>query len=147
VDVSAEVMIAAGTETVARYAMDPANDRAWIGGIREVQKLTDGPLAVGSRVRRVASFLGRRIDYVLEVTQLDPGARLVLRSVKAPFPMSVTYEFEPDAAGTRARIRLGGDAGAMYRVAAPVLDRAARRGIGRDLRRLQQIMERAEADR
>lgn len=43
--------------------IDHRNDPAWIGGISESELLGDPPIAVGSRVRRVASFLGRRIEY------------------------------------------------------------------------------------
>jgi hypothetical protein len=39
------------------------------------------------------------------------------------------------------RIRAGGDAGGFYRVAGPLLSRAVRRGIGRDLRKLKELLE------
>jgi hypothetical protein len=65
---------------------------------------------VGTQVERVAHFLGRRIDYVMEVAELDPGRRIVLQSIKSPFPMRVTYSFEPVAGCTRASVRVEGDA-------------------------------------
>lgn len=74
--------------------------RLWIGGISEAEPLGAIPMSVGSRVRRRASFLGRRIDYVMEVVALDPGRRLVMHAVEAPMPMDVTYEVDsaPDGA-------------------------------------------------
>jgi hypothetical protein len=39
------------------------------------------------------------------------------------------------------RIRAGGDAAGFYRVAAPLLARAVRRGIERDLRALKRLLE------
>jgi hypothetical protein len=47
-------------EEVAAYLRDPANDTSWIGGLCSARLLTRGPVAVGSQVERVASFLGRR---------------------------------------------------------------------------------------
>ena len=41
----------------------------------------------------MATFLDRRIEYVLEVVEYDPKTLLAMRSVKGPFPMEVTYEF------------------------------------------------------
>ena len=136
-----EQRIEAAPERVAAYAMDPRNDSAWIGALTEVNLLTDGPVGVGSRVERVARFLGKRIEYVNEIEEYDPPRRLAMRSVKAPFPMTVTYEFEPAGGGTLMRIATGGDASGFYRLAAPLLSRQVERGVAGDLRRLKQILE------
>ena len=129
-------------DEVAAYVFDWRNDPTWIGALRDVRLETDGPLGVGSRVARVASFLGRRIEYVNEVVELEPGFRLAMRSVKAPFPMRVVYELEDaDADSTRIRIRAGGDATGFYRLAGPLLDRAVERGIRGDLGRLKRLLE------
>lgn len=39
----------------------------------------------------MAGFLGRRIEYVNEVTAYDPPRTLDMRSVVASFPMRITY--------------------------------------------------------
>ena len=137
VDVSARAEITAPRERVAAYASDPANDPDWIGGIREARWLTVPPLRVGSRVERVARFLGRRIEYVLEVVELEPGRRVAMRSVKAPFPMEVTYAFEDAGEGTsRASIRVRGEPGRFYALMGPLLGPMVRRSISGDLRNL-----------
>ena len=90
----------------------------------------------------MATFLGKRIEYVNEVERLDPGAVLEMRSVKSPFPMRVTYSLEDaDGGGTRVRIRVEGDPGALYRVAGPVMRRQVRLSISRDLDSLRSILE------
>jgi hypothetical protein len=141
---SHDVTIARPVEQVTAFAFDPANDPAWIGGIREAELQGDRPIAVGSRVRRVARFLGQRIVYVMDVTELTDG-RMRMHSVEAPFPMDVTYEFTPDgtASGgrTRARIRVQGDPGGYYRLAGPLLPGMVRRSVTGDLRRLKRIVE------
>jgi Polyketide cyclase / dehydrase and lipid transport len=140
-NVQVETVIDRPRNPVADYAMDWRNDTSWIRAISEARLVTDGPFGVGSRVERVASFLGRRIEYVNEVVELEPGARLVMRSVKAPFPMKVTYEFEEAGGRTRMRIRVEGDAGGFYKLAGPVLSRAVRKGIEGDLAQLKAILE------
>ena len=65
--------------------MDPANDPVWISGITEARMLTDPPLTDGTRVERMATFMGKRIKYVMEVVDHDPKALLGMRSVKGPF--------------------------------------------------------------
>jgi uncharacterized membrane protein len=137
-DVSVERRIERPREEVAAYAADWRNDEEWIGALDEVRLVQDDP----PQVARVASFLGKKIEYVNEVVEHEPGRRLVMRSVKAPFPMTVTYEFE-DAGegGSLMRIRTQGDASGFYRVAGPLLSRAVKRGLERDLGLLKQRLE------
>jgi uncharacterized membrane protein len=141
IDVTETTLIDRPLPEVAAYAMDPVNDTRWIGGIREVHWITDPPLRAGSRVRRVARFAGRSIHYVLEVTDLDPEARVVMRSVKAPFPMVVTYTFADAGGRTRAGVRIQGGAGLLFRVTAPLMAWRVGRSIRGDLERLKRTLE------
>ncbi len=136
-DVTAEIRVERPREEVARYAMDWRNDTEWIGALSRVELVSEEPL----QVRRVAGFLGKRIEYVNEVVELEPARRLAMRSVKAPFPMTVVYEFEDAGDGTLMRIRTSGDATGFYRIAGPLLARAVRRGVEGDLARLKRRLE------
>jgi uncharacterized membrane protein len=141
VDVTATGIIDRPRDAVADYLRDPANDTTWIGGIRSARLLTPGPVTVGSRVERVATFLGRRIQYVNEITDLTAD-QLAMRSVRSPFPMRVTYGHrDAGGAATEVSVRVEGDAGRFYAVLGPLLGLAVRRSIGRDLRNLKQALE------
>ena len=101
----------------------------WIGGIHSARLLTPGPVGVGSQVERVAAFLGRRVEYVLEVTDLTDEA-LAMRSVRSPFPMRVTYGHgDASDRATRVSLRVQGDAGRFYALAGPLVGAAVRRSI------------------
>jgi hypothetical protein len=143
VDVTVEETIRRAREDVAAYAMDWRNDREWIGALTDVRLVTPEPFGVGSQVARIAGFLGKRIEYVNEVVELEPGRRLVMRSVVAPFPMTVAYEFEDAEDATRMRIQTTGDASGFYRLGGPLLAAAVRRGVARDLRTIKRILEQA----
>jgi Polyketide cyclase / dehydrase and lipid transport len=135
IDVTAEVQVRRDREAVAAYMSDPANDAEWIGGVREARLLGAPPLAVGSRVRRVARFLGRRVEYVTEVERLDRGRCVEMRSVVAPFPMRITYTFEDRDGSTLVsnRVRGGG---------LPLVAPLVRRSVQRDLERVRAVLER-----
>jgi hypothetical protein len=141
VDVTVRTAIHADRARVADFAMDPANDTQWIGGIRTARSLTPGPLGVGSRVERVAGFLGRSIRYVNEIEEFDPGRRLVMRSVEAPFPMRITYSFAESGANTQAGIRVEGEPGRFFHLFTPVLAWMVRRNVSQDLQRLKRLLE------
>lgn len=137
IDVQAEVLIARRRADVAAYMFDPANDAAWIGGVREACALTDGPLREGSRVERIASFLGRRFTYITEVLAFEPE-RLVEMHATQPFEIRVRYELEEQAGQTLVRIRATGGGTGFFKLAAPLLGAMVRRNITGDLKRLQE---------
>jgi hypothetical protein len=141
-DVIVDATISRSRSDVAAYVFDHRNDPVWIGGITESELQGEPPMDVGSRVRRVASFLGKRIEYVNEVVGLEPDTRLVMRSVKSPFPMVVTYSLA-DAADRRTfvTIRVQGDPSALYRIGGPLMRGQVRRSVTRDLARLRAILE------
>jgi uncharacterized membrane protein len=141
IDVTATTRIDAARDQVASYVVDNRNDPAWIGGISESKLLGDPPIGVGSHVRRVASFMGRRIEYVNEVTRLVPGSVLEMHSVKSPFPMRITYAFEDVAGTTQTSVRVQGDPSALYRLAGPLLSRQVKKNVQADLERLKDILE------
>lgn len=140
IDVRAETTIGRTPSEVAAFAMDPTHDPEWIGGIREARPLTELPVREGTRVERVAYFLGKRIEYVLEVVEHRPDALLRMESVAGPFPMKVTYGFAPDGQGTRASIRVQGDSRGFFKLWSPLMAMMVRRNIGKDLRRLAKIL-------
>jgi uncharacterized membrane protein len=141
VDITAAVHIRRPLPQVAAYMTDPSHDPEWIGGVREARVLGDGPVAPGTRVARVARFLGRRIEYVNEIVTLDPGRCLDMRSVEAPFPMRVTYSFDEEDGGTAVRNRVRGDVGGFFALFGPVLAPLVRRSVQRDLERLRDLLE------
>jgi uncharacterized membrane protein len=141
VDVTATDTIHRPRDQVAAYLRDPANDTEWIGGVRSARLLSPGPVDVGSQVERVAGFLGRRVEYVNEITELTAD-QLAMRSVRSPFPMRVTYGHRDAGDGTtEVSVRVEGDASRFYALAAPLLGPAVRRSITRDLRNLKRILE------
>ncbi len=141
VDVRAEVVVERPRTVVAEFAMNPANDTRWIGGIETARLLTEPPFRQGSQTERVSSFLGKRIEYVMEAAEHRPGERLVLRTVEGPFPMHVTYDFADVGSATRVRVHIEGNASGFYRLAAPLLTRAVKRSLNGDLTRLREQLE------
>ena len=142
-DVTAQTEIKRDSKAVAAYAFEPTNDRIWIGGISQAKLLTQPPISVGTQVQRRAKFMGRTIDYVLEVRTLEPDHLMVMESIKSPFPMHVTYQFDTlDPGTTRATIRVQGTARTIYGLADFLMAPMVKRNLQQDLRRLKATMER-----
>lgn len=144
VDVQTEIVIERPVNAVAAYAGDPTNAPRWYRNIESVQWQTPPPVAVGSRLGFVAHFLGRRLSYAYEVTDLVSGRRLVMRTAQGPFPMETTYTWEPfDEGHTRMTLRNRGEPSGFSWVAAPIMAAAMRRANEKDLAALKALLERS----
>ena len=143
VDVQCERTIARPRAEVAAYAADPDNTTSWYANIKAVEWETPRPLAVGSRLAFIATFLGRRLSYTYEIHELVPGERLVMSTAQGPFPMETTYTWQ-DAGdrATRMTLRNRGEPSGFKRIAAPVMAAAMRRAMTKDLERLSARLER-----
>ena len=129
-------------DEVAAFAADTPNATAWYKNIKSVEWETPPPAVVGSRVRFVAQFLGRSLDYVYEIRTLEPGRRLVMSTAEGPFPMETTYEWDDAGAdGTRMSLRNRGEPVGFAKVSVPIMARAMRRANDADLRRLKTLLE------
>ena len=142
VDVLTETVIRRPSAVVAAYAGDPTNAPEWYANISSVDWQTPPPVAVGSRMAFVANFLGRRLAYTYEVTELVPGERLVMRTAQGPFPMETTYTWQSlDAGSTRMSLRNRGRPAGFSRFLAPVMATAVRRANRADLANLRTLLE------
>ena len=143
VDVVTEIEIARRRDEVAAFAVDPSNATAWYKNIKAVEWETPPPLAVGSKLRFRAQFLGRTLEYTYEVREIDPGRRLVMAAAQGPFPMETTYSWEDVAPGTtKMTLRNRGEPFGFDAVTAPIMTFAMRRANEGDLRRLKTLLER-----
>jgi hypothetical protein len=142
VDVTTEIDIAKPRLEVATYASDPDHATDWYENITAVGWRTPRPLAVGSRLAFVASFLGRKIEYTYEVREHVPGERFVMSTAEGPFPMETTYTWRDLGGGvTRMALRNRGEPRGLSKFAGPVLARAVRRANRKDLQRLKVVLE------
>jgi hypothetical protein len=141
VDVAVEALIPYPREVVASYAGDPGNAPQWYANIVSVDWQDPPPVTVGSRMDFEARFLGRRLRYTYEVVELEPGKRLVMRTADGPFPMETTYTWESVPGGTRMGLRNRGTPSGFAKVGAPVMAKAMKGAMRKDLARLAERLQ------
>lgn len=141
VDVEVTAVLPYPPAVVAAYASDAANAPEWYANIDSVRCQTPPPVAVGSRMDFEARFLGRRLSYTYEVVELVPDLRLVMRTSDGPFPMETTYAWSAVPGGTSMTLRNRGTPSGFAKVAAPVMRRAMKAAMTKDLALLAHRLE------
>jgi uncharacterized protein YndB with AHSA1/START domain len=121
------------------YMMDMENLPEWQSSAIEAH--WEGERAAGSRIKEVRKFLGRRIESELEVTEYEPNRRFCLKTLSGPVLFSVEHTFEATTGGTRITFVGEGNPGGFFKLAEPMVARAAERQFKGDFATLKDLLE------
>jgi uncharacterized protein YndB with AHSA1/START domain len=95
------VQLAPAPADVFPWLLEADRVPRWTGHLEAYERLDDGPLGVGSRLRQVLDVSGRRIDVELEVTRYAPPHGAETRFSTNGIDVVSDYALEPAGAGTR----------------------------------------------
>jgi uncharacterized protein YndB with AHSA1/START domain len=129
-------------ERVFEYVSTPENDPTWVPASLRHEKISPGPMRVGSITEEDVGFLGRRMRYAWEVTQYEPPTAFALRSVSGLLPASIRLLLESLAGGGTeitlvADVQLRG----AYKPMGPMMRWVAQRQFDTQLRTLKNLLE------
>ena len=136
-----EVEISRSPDDVYAFLADPSNLPSWQEEVHEVRGASGEPLPTGATFTEVRSFLGKRIESILEVTASIPGREFSLQSRSGPIRFSVRHLLEPAKTGTRVRLEGEADPGRLFGVAGPFLRKAIERRTRSDFERLKRVLD------
>jgi uncharacterized protein YndB with AHSA1/START domain len=148
--VEKSIIINRSPEDVFAFLSARKNDRLWMATVLESEWLepaaqdADAPMAIGRRGRMVMKNMGRRAEYVDEVTEYEPGRRIAHRTVEGPIQLNTACLTEPAGDGCRATVLAETDnfaGGPLGKLVTPIFAGFVRRGFRADLTRLKDILE------
>ena len=125
---------------VFEFVADPTNNPKWQKGMRSCEWITGGETAVGSQYRQEASFLGRAVISVFEVTAFEPGRSMSFATIKSTFPIQVTRTVESRGEGSCHVNAVIGGGPRVPKFLEGLLGRMAQRSVTRDYARLADML-------
>ena len=130
-------------EDVWAVVSDLDTHTRWRPALVEFRQVSDGPLAVGSRIQEVLRWRGRRIELEDVVTALEPVRRFALRGGWKAAEFELDLRLEPEDGGTRVTMDWPlRPKSLLLRLAAPLIGGAMRRATREELELLKTFVER-----
>jgi Polyketide cyclase / dehydrase and lipid transport len=100
IDFDNTIDIARAPDEVYAYLVDLEHTPEWNWAITSTQKVTPGPVGIGTRFRQTRSVPKPAVEFI-EISALDPGQSIEIAGVLGPFQARLTYELWPSPVGTR----------------------------------------------
>jgi len=145
VDVITEITINRPLEKVATYASNPENAPEWYVNIQSAEWKTEKMVKKGSQIAFKANFLGRELAYIYEITEFQPGGKLVMKTSAGPFPMETIYTWESiESDVTRMTLRNRGNPKGFSKFFSPLMTTMMKRANMKDLKKIKEILENQE---
>jgi carbon monoxide dehydrogenase subunit G len=114
----------------------------WMSGLELYEPVEPGPLRAGSRIRQRLSVSGQQLSFELEVTELAPPQRAVLRFEGSGFKAANEYALAESAGGTRVTWVVAGDTTSFKaKLVAPMVQAKLQEKLDGDLARLRALLE------
>ena len=141
VKVEASVDIERPIEEVFAYVADPTKTPEWSSIALECTPEGSGGIGVGSRIRTVGKFLGRRLESTLEVTEYDAPRKFAMRAVSGPVHFEMERRLESIGQGTRYHSTQTGESGGVFKLADPIVAVLMKRTVETDHQTLKALLE------
>ena len=115
---------------------------AWMSGLQVYEPLEPGPLHVGSRIRQELVVSGQHLRFELEVAELEPPRRVVLRFEGSGFKAANEYSVAEADGGSQVTWVISGDTTSFKaRLIAPMVQAKLQEKLDGDLARLRALLE------
>lgn len=136
------VTIAKSPEDVFPWLVDDDKVPQWMSGLEQYEPVDPGPLHVGARIHQKLSVSGQQLSFELEVVELAPPRRAVLRFEGSGFKAANEYDLADAAGGARVTWVVGGDTTSFKaKLVAPMVQAKLQEKLDADLARLRALLE------
>jgi hypothetical protein len=135
--------VQAPPSVVFAYLTDREKATVWQGSLLEAHFSPDAPVHTGTEIHEVRKLLGRKIESIVEVTELEQDRVFAGRVRSGPVPWEFRYTFESADGATRVDFHMEGEPGGFFRLAEPLVVRTVEKQLESDFSTLKALVETA----
>jgi carbon monoxide dehydrogenase subunit G len=128
-------------QDVFNVLIDPDKQSLFQNMTEAAEWTSNGSPGMGSTMKVVARFLGRKIESEIEVTAWEPPHRLDFKFVNGPYPAQVTNTLEPQGEGTLLTSGSHGEMGSFFKLAEGLVARQLEKQLASNYESLKLLME------
>ena len=128
-------------EQVFAFLLDTTQLTTWQTNLIKIDKLTEGPLRLGSRFQEVRRLGKRESEIQGEIIALEPNKRFETRTMTKP-QVTVSYFLDPEDGGTRVKHRFVMQTSGLLRLLEPTIAKSIREENVLDFENLKRVLER-----
>lgn len=103
IHIEGEIVINRPVETVFDFVADERNEPRYNPRMLRAEKVSDGPIGLGTRFRAETTSMGRTYKMTIETTAYDRPRRLTSSTHMSAMEIQGTLTFDPVGDGTRMR--------------------------------------------
>lgn len=139
--IESAVVIDRPLQEVFEFVADAENQAQWSAEGARYERISQGPLGVGTTWRYTTRFFGRRVEGIRTITEFEPNSSFGFHAT-ALFDVMGHFHFEPMPTGTKVTIAVEGKLTGFYRWIQPIVLGLTSMLFARDMRTLKRLLER-----
>jgi uncharacterized protein YndB with AHSA1/START domain len=127
-------------EQVFAFLMDTSKLTSWQSNLIKIEKITEGPLQLGSRFQEVRRLGKRESEIPGEITAFELNKRFETKTLTKP-QVTVSYFLEPEDGGTRVKHKFVMLTSGFMRLLEPMIAGSIKKETKSDFETLKHILE------
>jgi hypothetical protein len=139
-----KIMVNRSIEEVFNFVADGENMTLWNSAVFKIEKVSTGPLGVGTQFWMLRNLPSGRAENIFEVITYKPNTEFSIKTISGPTPFVYHYHFTSVDSSTSltlvAEIKLNG----LGKIVKPLLAIGIRKGIKDNLNTLKRLMQTRE---
>jgi len=128
-------------QEVFDFVTNLSNDPQWQNRIESVERLSDGPIGIGSTWRYITSTLGRKNEADIQMTSYDPPHQSSVKAVSGPVPFENTHTFQAKDGGTLLTFIGQAEFGGFFKMAEGLAGKQIEKQMEADAAALKKLLE------
>ena len=139
-----EVIVNQPLETVFDFVADACNEPHYNPHILKAEKISSGPIGVGTRFRNETASMGRTTEWIIEIISYERPRRFSSFLHSSAMDIQGEMTFDAFAAGTRMQWSWNLQPRGIFRFFAPLVSKLGQRLEDRNWQNMKRYMEAKE---